>query len=93
MTLGQDGHPSITNDVMLTDTYPDLFGLQHLIACDRHSGVCETVAKIHSPQGFSGEIRCDLHPRFNTAKSKICIDAVQDGRRAMILLNWPKLKN
>lgn len=91
--LGQDGHPSITERIFVTDTYPDITGLQHLIFCDRRNQKCRTMAQLHVPAGFSGEMRCDLHPRLNHAKNRVCIDAIRDSRRAMILLELPDYKD
>ena len=91
--LGQDGHPTITGDLFITDTYPDLTGLQHLYMCDRRRQECRRIARLHAPAGFIGEMRCDLHPRLNHAGDAVCVDAIRDGRRAMILLELPDYKD
>ena len=91
--LNQDGHPSITENFLLTDTYPDLAGVQHLLLFSRKNGNWKALAGFYAPRSFSGELRCDLHPRLNRAADKICVDGIQNGRRAMFLLDLPELGN
>ena len=42
----------------------------------------------HSPQEYSGEWRCDTHPRFSPDGKLVCIDGVHGGNgRQLYLLN------
>jgi hypothetical protein len=85
--LNQDGHPSLFKDgTILSDTYPDIFGQQKVFLYHPESGKAETLASFYSPRDFTGEMRCDLHPRLSPAQDKICVDIVQRGRRAMCLI-------
>lgn len=85
--LNQDGHPSLLKDgTILSDTYPDIFGRQKIFLYNPEHDKAETLATFHSPNNFSGEMRCDLHPRPSPSQDKICIDIVRNGRRAMCLI-------
>jgi hypothetical protein len=85
--LNQDGHPSLLRDgTILSDTYPDIFGRQKVFMYHPESGKVETLATFYSPHNFTGEMRCDLHPRLSPVQDKICVDIVQRGRRAMCLI-------
>lgn len=85
--LHQDGHPSLLKDgTILSDTYPDIFGLQKVFLYHPENDKTATLATFHSPNNFSGEMRCDLHPRLSPSQDKICIDIVRNSRRAMCLI-------
>lgn len=86
--LNQDGHPSLLkNGTILSDTYPDIFGRQKVFLYRPENDKAEMLATFHSPNNFSGEMRCDLHPRLSLAQDKICVDIVRNGRRAMCLIS------
>lgn len=83
--LKQDGHPSYfpDHDYLLTDTYPDRCGDYHILIYDhKHAGISR-LASFYSPLAFSGEVRCDLHPRLNNDGNMMCADMVHRSRRAM----------
>ncbi len=84
--INEDGHPTIIGNMMITDTYPDHFRLQHLLKYDMTSGRLKTLAKFFMPPHFTGEMRCDLHPRPGRDGSMICVDMIQDNRRALCVL-------
>lgn len=85
--LNQDGHPSLLKGgTILSDTYPDIFGRQKIFLYHPESGKAEMLASFYSPHSFSGEMRCDLHPRLSPAQDKICVDIVHNGRRAICLI-------
>jgi len=83
--LNEDGHPSYSPDnaTLLTDTYPDKYREQHLLAYDFESGKLRTLASYYSPFKFTGETRCDLHPRWSRSGRHICIDAPYQKKRSM----------
>lgn len=71
----RDGHPSIYGDgLIITDTYPDLMGYQHLYMCGQNNEINE-IMSIYSTCLMEGERRTDLHPRVCYNKKVICFDA------------------
>ena len=83
--LKQDGHPSYFPDLsyVLTDTYPDKCGEYHILIYDDKNKTLSRLASFYSPIDFSGEVRCDLHPRLNKYGNMLCADIVHQSRRAM----------
>ena len=85
--LNRDGHPSIFKEnIILTDTYPDLSYIQHLMLVDLKNDFSKPLLNIYSDPHTIGERRTDLHPRFNQCKDTICIDANVYGNRKLYLL-------
>jgi hypothetical protein len=85
--LTEDGHPSYLSDgrYLVTDTYPDKYGEQTLLLFDSKNGELNFLDKLFSPLQFTGETRCDFHPRVSFLKRFICIDCIVQGKRAMRL--------
>ncbi|MBI3970233.1 MAG: hypothetical protein HY332_02990 [Chloroflexi bacterium] len=84
--LTQDGHCSYSVDGMwlLTDTYPRTdHPYRTLILYDLLSGRRIDVGAFYSPPEITGEIRCDLHPRWNRDGTQICFDSVHEGHRQL----------
>lgn len=85
--LNRDGHPSFyQTDILLTDTYPDANYYQHLMLVDMIKDEYKPILDIFSNPRFNGERRTDLHPRFNSDKSIISIDAHVSGKRKMYII-------
>ena len=86
--LTRDGHPSYSPDgnLILTDTYADEFGDQHLLLVDPQDGV-SGLGRYPSPimirLRHNGEARCDLHPRWDRSGRHVCFDSAHSGERAM----------
>lgn len=78
-----DGHCSYSPDRrwMLYDSYPDKNSMRHLYVYDltRKRGV--TLGSYYAPPHIAGDIRCDLHPRWNRAGTAISFDSAHEGRR------------
>lgn len=86
--LREDGHPTyITQDVILSDTYPDRKRCQELFTFNITLQKKTIIAKFFSPQEFTGELRCDLHPRISADGKKGCVDMIHDNRRAICLFD------
>lgn len=86
--LREDGHPTyISRDLILSDTYPDRKRCQELFTYDMAKKVKTTLAKFYSPKQFTGELRCDLHPRTSADGKKGCVDMIHDNRRALCLFD------
>ena len=77
--LSVDGHPTYLNKdegVIVTDTYPDPYNDQKLLRYDTSSDKLEVLGRYNNSKGYSGEFRCDLHPRISKTKSLICFDSL-----------------
>ncbi|GAB4438528.1 MAG: hypothetical protein OHK0026_04100 [Rhodocyclaceae bacterium] len=84
--LTVDGHGSFSPDRrwILNDTYPDTYGIRTLMLFRPASGRRIDLARLYSPKDrWWGEIRCDLHPRWNRSGTQVCLDSVHDGTRQM----------
>ena len=91
--LLKDGHPSFLNNdsnYILTDTYPDIYNDQELLLYNSKSNSLKKIGRFYNSTGFSGEFRCDLHPRINADNSMICFDSLhKGGRRSMYIIHNP----
>ena len=84
--LIQDGHPMfspVDNNIFITDTYPDKRGDQHLCLVNLKEKTTHELISFHSPYKFRGQVRCDLHPRWDRQGGKICVDNTVLGNRLM----------
>lgn len=74
------------NKWILNDTYPDSERLQHLylfeVATDRRVAL----GAFRSDPAYTGEWRCDLHPRFSPDGTKVSIDSPHGGNGRQIYL-------
>lgn len=84
-----DGHCSYSPDRrwILTDTYPDAQHERTLVLYEEASGGRLDVGRFYSPPELSGEIRCDLHPRWSRDGRKVCIDSAHEGRRQVYVVD------
>jgi len=92
--LIEDGHVSFSPDRrwVLNDTYPDRHDMRTLMLYRWADGERIDLARLHSPKArWWGEIRCDLHPRWNRDGTKICIDSVHSGERQMYVMDVARL--
>jgi hypothetical protein len=92
--LVEDGHVSFSPDRrwVLNDTYPDRYDMRTLMLYRWPDGERIDLARLHSPKArWWGEIRCDLHPRWNRDGTKICIDSVHSGERQMYVMDVAEL--
>jgi Tol biopolymer transport system component len=92
--LTEDGHCSFSPDRrwVLNDTYPDTYGMRTLMLYRWRDGKRIDLARLYSPkERWWGEIRCDLHPRWNRNGSQICVDSVHNGERQMHLIDILKI--
>jgi hypothetical protein len=82
-----DGHPSFISDgVILTDTYPDTLGYQHLFKYAFESKQKSVVADVFDVTSLDAEHRTDLHPRYDPARKLVSFDANTTGRRHFYIL-------
>jgi WD40 repeat protein len=82
-----DGHPHVApksvGDLFVTDTYPDKARMQHLLLCNWKTGEVKELGQFFHGFKFSGETRCDLHPRFSYDGKSIFFDSVFSGERKL----------
>lgn len=81
--LVMDGHPSCSPDgtLTVTDTYPDRKRVQSVYVMNGSS--VQRVARVFSPFRYGGDVRCDLHPRWNDDGKQVIIDASFSGKRGI----------
>jgi len=85
----KDGHPTLLKgdkDIMLTDNYPGLCSRRSVLLYQIKKDKVEVLARFDSPRTFSGEFRCDLHPRISNDEKKICVDRVINGKRCISVM-------
>jgi hypothetical protein len=87
--LTESGHPSYSPDGarLIVDTYPDITRRQRLLLCAPDGSLIEDIGHFYSPRKFSGNAKCDLHPRWDHRGKRICIDSAHRGRRSMYIIN------
>jgi hypothetical protein len=91
LPLQIDGHPMFhpkDKNIMITDTYPDRRGDQHLCVIDINTKQCEEIEAIYSPLRYRGQVRCDLHPRWDRTGKYIAVDCTNKEHRRMALLEY-----
>jgi len=87
-----DGHPMFcpgNQDLIVTDSYPDKRRDQHLYLANIKTGEVTELAALYSPFRYRGQVRCDLHPRWDRQGSHICFDSTFQGQRSMYVLEVP----
>lgn len=85
--LQADGHPSIYNkDIILTDTYPDKRGFQHIYLVNEKGDTKTELVSIYSVPMENIEMRTDLHPRLSEDKQYVSFDSSHDGLRKMLVM-------
>ncbi len=74
------------NRWILNDTYPDRERLQHPYLYHAETGRRVPLGHFHLPREYSGEWRCDLHPRFSPDGKKVVIDSPHGGNGRQLYL-------
>lgn len=85
----EDGHCSFSPDRqwVLNDTYPDRFHMRTLMLIRFEDEKRVDLARLFAPLELSGEIRCDLHPRWCRTGRQVCFDSAHEGGRQMYVFN------
>ena len=81
--LNEDGHCSFSPDRkwVLLDGCPDKNRCTELKLFKWREQRLFLLGRFYSPPLYTGEIRCDLHPRWNRNGAKVCFDSTHDGTR------------
>ncbi|MEK9657103.1 MAG: hypothetical protein VW378_01870 [bacterium] len=85
-TLG-DGHPTVANNKMVIDTYPNRKQIKSLLLYYFDTNKLTTLTEAYEPLKFNGFSRCDLHPRLTNNGKQIWIDSTHTGKRMLYYLN------
>jgi hypothetical protein len=93
--LKEDGHPSFSpcNRYVLLDTYADRARERSLYIFDMSTSTIHILGRFYAPFRYSGETRCDLHPRWNRDGSKVCFDSAHEGKRQVYVADLPHFSN
>ncbi|NHZ84465.1 MAG: hypothetical protein GWP19_01120 [Planctomycetia bacterium] len=80
-----DGHPQFAPDRenFITDTYPDRLRRQYLIRYNINSKKRDNLVILKSPLPYTGDVRCDLHPRWDRTGKSVAFDSSHTGKRAL----------
>lgn len=93
--LDIDGHPSFTNDgrYMITDTYPDSKGYQHLLIYDLETQKTLELARFNAYY-HNTPASCDLHPKLCKNNDYVAVDTAYDKFHHTVLfkIDWPAIK-
>ncbi len=68
------------NEWILNDTYPDRDRYQEVYLYHVSSGRKVVLGRFHSPPAYTGEWRCDTHPRASRDGKRVVIDSPHGGR-------------
>ncbi|MBL8792828.1 MAG: twin-arginine translocation signal domain-containing protein [Planctomycetia bacterium] len=74
------------NQWILNDTYPDKERLQHPYLYHVATGKRHPLGHFLSPREYTGEWRCDNHPRFSPDGKKVVIDSPHGGNGRQLYL-------
>lgn len=83
-----DGHPNISGNKVIFDTYPDKSRMKSLYLYNYDDKNLEKLGEFLESFSFYGETRCDLHPRFSYDAKKIFFDSVHTGKRQLYMLDF-----
>lgn len=75
------------NRWILNDTYPDKQRLQHPYLFEVATGRRVPLGHFASPPEYTGEWRCDNHPRFSPDGRQVTIDSPHQGGRQIYLID------
>ena len=87
--FSSDGHPQFSPDrkYLITDTYPDRSHRQKLLLFDLSKNLKRELLTAHIPMRYTGDQRCDFHPRWDRTGKYISFDSAHTGKRALCILS------
>jgi hypothetical protein len=88
--MGPAGHLNFSPDGqwMAADTYPDHDGVQRLALVNVTTGEWMEIGRfLHRTPGATGDVRCDLHPRWSEDGTLLTIDTIHEGPRKIYVLD------
>jgi len=75
----------------MTDAFDRTNDMRHVIFIRLEDGQKFHIGSFYSPPELTGDIRCDLHPRWNRDSSEICIDSAHEGHRQIYVIDVSSL--
>ena len=92
--LKTDGHCTYSYDkkYVITDTYPNRKRIASVYLCEEDKKSTK-ITSVFAPFKYDGDVRCDLHPRWDHQNKKICIDSVHEGKKEIYVINLNNHKN
>lgn len=83
-----NGHCTYLNKQwILNDTYPDKQRNQNVFLYNVNTGEKRALGSFHAPPEYTGEWRCDTHPRSSPDGTKVVIDSAHNGGRQLYLID------
>ncbi|CAN0514755.1 unnamed protein product, partial [Laminaria digitata] len=90
-SLPVDGHPMYRPGDprwFVTDTYPGDDGHQALMLFDMETSTRIDIGSFYSDLSVGdGDIKCDLHPRWNPSGTRICVDTTRGRVRQCMIID------
>ncbi len=88
---GHDGHPSVspTGKWLITDSYPGLDRMSFLYLYNMENDNLIVLGRFFQPLRYQGEMRIDLHPKWNKTGDKIYFESGHQGKRCLYVINLP----
>ena len=87
--LTRDGHCSYSPDRrwILNDAYPNRDNHRTLMLYRPEDDTRVDIGEFYTMPEATGEIRCDLHPRWNRDGTQVCFDSTHEGERQVYTLD------
>lgn len=87
--FSRDNHMSYSSDGkrLLWDSYPDVEMLQSLAITDLETMHTKSLGKYVSMTPACKDVRCDLHPRWNTDCTAVSFDSTHEGYRGIYVID------
>jgi Tol biopolymer transport system component len=88
-----DGHPSFFSNFLFLIHIPNKARMAMLYLYNINNCSLQIIGEFFFTLKFSGESRCDLHPRWSQNDKSIFIDTVYSGKRKLINIKIDSLFN
>ncbi len=96
LEMNTDGHPMcspLNNSVFVLDSRLNMYREDSVLVFSTKSKNMINVATFNLPYLYEGQVRCDLHPRWDRKGDFICVDTVHKNKRTMAIINVKSIKN